>query len=101
MNWLKDLINKTYLARAKAPLLREIDRAVAKLRSGETAATVVPALELGFSRALAGWLPSAVAMLLLPLVLGNVDWLGLVTMTTNELASFLSGLRTKVEGARL
>ena len=94
--WMKDLLTK----RAKAPILRELDRAIGKAKSGETAAQIVPALRDGLTRALRGWLPAGLGEMLLGLVLADVNWDQLLTLPSDKLAEFLTKLRKRVETMR-
>lgn len=97
MNWLKDLLTK----RAKAPVLRELDRAIGKADSGQTATVVVPQLKKGLLDVLRGKLPDGIGQLLLDIVLAGVNWDELAKKPSADLADFLRGLRKRVEGARL
>jgi hypothetical protein len=97
MNWLKKLLTD----RAKAPLLRELDRAIAKLKSGQSVREVVVPLRRGLLDALRGKLPEGIGQLLLDIVLAGTDWEGLVTRPAHVVEEVLVRLRTRVEGARL
>lgn len=97
MNWLKTLLTK----RAKAPVLRELDRAIGKLESGQTVAEVVPALRGALTKALSVWLPAGIGPWLLDLVLAGLDWDGLLAKPAADVLAELKRLRVRVEGARL
>ena len=94
--WMKDILTK----RAKAPVLREIDRAIEKARSGKTGAEVVPALQEALVKALRGWLPAGIGEFLLTLILAEVNWDEVLKMTSGQLAEFLINLRKNVETKR-
>lgn len=97
MNWLKNLLTK----RTKAPVLRELDRAIGKLESGQTVAEVVPALRAALTKVLAGWLPAGIGPWLLDLVLAGMDWDRLLDKPAFAVVLTLKALRLRVEGARL
>ena len=96
-NPLLDLL----LKRAKAPVLREIDRAIGKLQNGKTVAEVATELQKGLMNALSGWMPKGVGGVLLGLLLADVDWTGVLKMPSDKFATWLRTMRTRVEGARL
>lgn len=95
-NPLLDLL----LKRAKAPVLREIDRAILKLKNGATVAEIAPELQKGIMNALSGWMPKGVGGVLLGLLLADVDWAGVLQMPSDKFAVWLKTMRTRVEGAR-
>jgi hypothetical protein len=97
MNWLKALLTK----RVKAPVLRELDRAIGKLESGATVAEVVPVLRGGLLKVLRGHLPAGLGEWLLDLVLAGLDWDGLLKQPAVAVVLILKSLRVRVEGARL
>lgn len=97
---MKALLN-LLLKRAKAPVIRELKRAISKLRSGATASEVIPQL-LGFlTRTLSGYLPKEVGTLLLGLVLAGVNWNELARQPSDVVADKLTDLLIQVEGARI
>lgn len=96
-NPLLDLL----LKRAKAPVLREIDRAIGKLQNGQTTAEVAPELQKRIMDALSGWMPKGVGRVLLPLLLADVNWAEVLQMPSLKFAEWLKGKRKEVEGARL
>ena len=100
MNWLKKLLNQG-LDSFKQDVVREIDRAMGKLNSGETVGQVVPELQ----RAVAGLvakakLPPPLGTILVSLLL-VVDWSGLLAKPAGDVVAELARLRAKVLGARL
>lgn len=95
-NPLLDLL----LKRAKAPVLREIDRATLKLQNGATAAEVAPELQKGIMNALSGWLPKGVGGVLMGLLLADVNWAEVLKMPADKFALWLKTMRKRVEGAR-
>lgn len=97
MNWLKDLLTK----RAKAPILRELDRAIKKIEAGQTPKLAVPYLRAQLLKALRGHLPAGLGEWLLDMVLAGMDWDGLLSKPAADVADELKRLRKKVEGARL
>jgi hypothetical protein len=97
MNWLKKLLEK----RAKAPILRELDRAISKLESGQTTREVVVPLRRELLNALRGKLPEGIGQILLDLVLAGMDWEGMIARPADEVVVVLRTLRRQVEGARL
>jgi hypothetical protein len=94
---LKDQATK----RAKAPVLRELDRAIGKAETGQTAAAIVPQLKSALLTALRGKLPDGIGEMLLDIVLAGVNWDDLAKKPSADLGEFLRGLRKRVEGARL
>ena len=97
MNWLKKLLTD----RAKAPVLRELDRAISKLQSGQTVREVVVPLRRALLDALRGKLPEGIGQLLLDIVLAGMDWEGMPSKPAHEVEAVLVRLRKQVEGARL
>lgn len=97
MNWLKKLLTK----RAMAPVLRELDRAIEKLKNGKTALEVLPSLQSSLERALRGFLPPVMGEILPSLVLSQFDWVGVYNLHKDEIITRLVVLRQRVEGARL
>lgn len=97
MNWLKKLLTD----RAKAPVLRELDRAISKLQSGQSVRDVVVPLRSGLLSALRGKLPGGIGELLLDLVLAGVDWEGMTSRPAHVVEEVLVRLRKRAEGARL
>lgn len=96
---MKALLN-LMLKRAKAPILRELDRATLKLQNGATAAEVAPELQRGIMNALSGWMPKGVGGLLMGLLLAEVNWAELLHQPADKFAAWLKAKRREVEGAR-
>lgn len=101
MNWLKRLLNDALLKRVKSDLLREIDRAIGKLETGQTAADVIPILKRELLRVLTGKLPAGAGAFLLDILLMSVDWVGFVSLPVSVVLDNLLRIRKRVEGARL
>lgn len=100
LNWLKGLLNKK-LDRAKSAVTRELQRALNKIDSGETAGVVASQLRQNLSQLLAKEkLGGEGGKFLLDMVLAQADWVGLMGKAASEIRKFIVTLKTRVEGAR-
>ena len=107
MSWLSGITDRLKgganraLDGFKKDILREIDRAVGKLESGQTTADVVDALHSAISELIAkARLPLPLGPILVSILL-MVDWSGLSTSPAVGVLHTLKRLRKDVEGARL
>ena len=101
LNWLKTLFTPT-LERVKADVIREIDRALEKIRSGQNAREVSTQLRLTLSQLFAKTkLGSGAGGYLLDIVLAQVNWEAFVRGPLENIAPELEKLRDRVKGARL
>ena len=96
-----DRLKRDSTKRAKAPILRELDRAIGKLLSGESSDLVVENLRQALLSSLAGKLPPIIGPLLLDVVLAQVDWDALTLSGTDRAVAELQRIKKQVEGARL
>lgn len=87
--------------RIKAPILRELDRAIQKAKNGESGAQVVIALKFALVKILSQKLPEGFGDFLLETLLANVNWDELTKFDPQKLADFLLHLKKQVEGFRL
>ena len=87
--------------RAKAPVLREIDRAIGKLENGADASEVILGLRQSLLAVFSKALPPIIGPLLLDLVLAKVNWDELETMAAEHIVIEIKRIRTQVERVRL
>lgn len=100
MNWLKNLLTPI-LERTKADVLREIDRAIGKIDSGDSPKVIAEQLRNTLTRLLAtAKLPPAGAVLL-TIALASMDWPGLIAKPSADIRAELVRLREKIKGVRL
>ena len=96
-----DKLKRDASKRAKAPVLRELDRAIGKLENGESSEFVVENLRETLLKWLSKSLPPIIGPLLLNIVLAQVDWDALTVGGTDRAVKELQRIRLQVEGARL
>ena len=87
--------------RAKAPILRELDRTIGKIESGEHPEYLIESLRKSLLSSLAGKLPPVIGPLLLDIVLAQVNWDALVGQGAERVIIDLQRIKKQVEGARL
>lgn len=100
LNWLKKLLTPE-LERAKQDVIREIDRAIGKIDSGDSPKVVAELLRNELSRILAKAKLPDVGGVLLNIVLARMDWDGLLAKPSGDIRLELARLRDRVKGARL
>lgn len=100
MDWLKKLLLGPFNV-TKAAALREIDRAIKKLESGETVAVVVEELRERLTQLLATAKLPAGGAILLNILLAQVHWQALLGKLPADALAELKRLRSRTEGARL
>jgi hypothetical protein len=100
MNWLKQLLNRG-LDGLKKDIVREIDRAVAKIESGETQTLAVGYLQDKIAGLVAkARLPQPLGGILVAMLM-SFDWVRLSDLPAERVVLELKRLRSRVEGARL
>lgn len=101
MNWLKALINERLLAPVRDAICREIDRAIGKLNSGQTASELAGPLQSRIADLIAtARLPMPFGPMITAIVM-SFDWSGLAAKPSADAVKTLTLLRRQIEGARL